>query len=79
MNEEGRIMLDLTAEQRTALASGEAVPYVLEQTECVVVRKDVFERMQHVAYDDSEWTHEEMVALAERAFDDADTAGPITR
>ncbi len=72
-------MLDLTAEQRTALESGEAVPYVLEQTECVVVRKDVFERMQHVAYDDSEWTHEEMVALAERAFDDADTAGPITR
>jgi len=71
------VMLDLTAEQRTALESGEPVSCVLEATECVVVRKDVFERMQHVAYDDSEWTSEEMTALAERAFDDADTAGPI--
>ena len=70
-------MLDLTAEQRTALESGEPVPCVLEKTECIVVRKDVFERMRHVAYDDSEWTSEEMIALAERAFDDADTAGPI--
>lgn len=70
-------MLDLTAEQRTALASGEPVPCVLEKTECVVVRKDVFERMQHVAYDDSELTPAEMISLAERAFDDADTAGPI--
>ena len=70
-------MLNLTAEQRSALNSGEPVPCVLEKTECIVVRKDVFERMRHVAYDDSEWTSEEMIALAERAFDDADTAGPI--
>jgi hypothetical protein len=70
-------MLDLTAEQRTALASGEPVPCVLNQTECVVLRKDVFERIQRVAYDDSEWTPDEMIALAERAFDGADNAGPI--
>jgi hypothetical protein len=47
------------------------------QTECVVVRKDVFERMKHVAYDDSEWTPEEMSTMAAHAFDSADTAGPI--
>lgn len=41
------------------------------------MRKDVFERMQRVAYDDSEWTPEEMLVLAERTFDDADAAGPI--
>jgi hypothetical protein len=70
-------MLDLTAEQRTALEGGEPVPCVLNQTECVVLRKDVFERFQRVAYDDSEWTPDEMIALAERAFDDADNAGPI--
>jgi hypothetical protein len=70
-------MLDLTAEQQTALESGEPVPCVIGATECVVVRKDVFNRFQHVAYDDSEWTAEEMAALAERAFDDADTAGRI--
>jgi len=54
-------MLDLTADQQAALASGEPV-------HCLV---------SNVAYDDSEWTPAEMVALAERAFDDADTAGPI--
>jgi hypothetical protein len=70
-------MLDLSAQQRSALESGEPVPCVLNNTECIVVRKDVFERMQHVAYDDSEWTKEEMIALAERTFDDADAAGPI--
>jgi hypothetical protein len=70
-------MFDLTSEQKSALQGGDPVPCVLNQTECVIVRKDVFERMQHVAYDDGPWTAEEMIALAERAFDDADTAGPI--
>lgn len=28
-------------------------------------------------YDDSDWTDEEMLALAAHAFDDADNAGPI--
>jgi hypothetical protein len=70
-------MLDLTAEQLTAIESGDPVACVLDHTECVVLRKDVFERMQHVAYDDSELTAEEMIAMAQRAFDDADTAGPI--
>jgi hypothetical protein len=70
-------MLDLTAQERKALESGQPVPCTLEETECVVVRRDVFERLQQIAYDDSEWTPEEMMAMAERAFDDADTAGPI--
>lgn len=70
-------MLDLTSQQQTAIASGEPVPCFLNETECVVVRRDVFERMQRVAYDDGELTDEEMVAMAEHAFDDADTAGPI--
>ena len=69
--------MNLTTEQIMAIAGGEPVSCVLDQTECVVVRKDVFERMQHVAYDDSELTAEEMIAMAERAFDNADTAGPI--
>ncbi len=28
-------------------------------------------------YDDSEWTADEMLLLAARAFDDAENAGPI--
>jgi hypothetical protein len=70
-------MLDLTSEQRAALEGGHPVACVLDHTECVVVRKDIFEQMRRVAYDDRELTPEEMIALAERAFDDADTAGPI--
>ena len=70
-------MLNLSAEQQSALEGGAAVPLVVGPTECVVVRKDVFERMQRVAYDDSEWTAEEMIALAERAFEDTDRAGAI--
>ncbi len=70
-------MLDLTPEQQKTVQDGDPVPFILNQTECVVVRKDVFERMKHVAYDDSEWTSEEMTALAAHAFDSAETAGPI--
>jgi hypothetical protein len=70
-------MLELTAEQRIAIETGKPVPCVVGSTDCVVVRKDVFDHMQHVAYDDSEWTPEEMTALAQRALDDADTAGRI--
>jgi hypothetical protein len=70
-------MLELSPDQQSAVASGEPVSCVVSNTECVVVRKDVFERMRHVAYDDSELTREEMIAMAERAFNDADTAGPI--
>jgi len=70
-------MLDLTAEQLTALETGEPVACTLEQTECIVVRKNVFDRLQRIAYDDSEWTAEEMLAVAARTFDDADRAGAI--
>ena len=70
-------MVDLNRDELGALEKGEPVPCVLGSTECVVLRRDVFERMRRVAYDDSEWTAEEMIALAERAFDDADIAGPI--
>lgn len=28
-------------------------------------------------YDDTDWTEHELLALAARAFDEADTAGPI--
>jgi hypothetical protein len=70
-------MLDLTPEQQRTVEGGDPVPLTVNQTECVVVRKDVFERMKHVAYDDSEWTPEEMSAAAAHAFDSADNDGPI--
>ena len=71
-------MLDLTPEQQQSVTSGDAVPVVVNDTECIVVRKDVFERMKHIACDDSEWTVEEMAASAAHAFESADSAGPIS-
>jgi hypothetical protein len=69
--------MTLTSDQLAALKSGQVVPCLLGQTECVVIRKDIFERMQRARYDDSDWTPEEMLAMAERTFDDADQAGPL--
>jgi len=70
-------MFDLTTEQQKAVSCGEPVPFVLNETECIVMRKDVFDRMKRIAYDAGEWTPEEMIAMAKLAFDDADIAGPI--
>ena len=71
------MMIELTTEQSSTLQSGQPVPCVLDRTECIVIRKDIFERLQPVVYDDSDWTLEEMRALAARAFDDADRAEAI--
>jgi hypothetical protein len=70
-------MLDLTTQQRSAVQSGEPVLCTLDQIECIVIRKDVFERLQQNAYDDSEWTPEEMLAIAARTFDEADRGAAI--
>jgi hypothetical protein len=67
--------VDLNSQQQTSLSQGEVVLVDVEHTECVLVRKDVFERLQQAAVD--ELTSEEMIAAASLAFDDADTCGPI--
>lgn len=57
--------MDFTNEQIRAIKEGEPVPVVLPGGEqCVVVRKDVYERIAHVPYDDSQPTDEELARLA---------------
>jgi len=67
----------LTAEQLQAIQNGIPVPVTVGQTECVLVRKDRFREMQRPAYDDSDWSEEEMTLLAEQMFDDLDHAEKI--
>jgi len=56
--------MDLSNEQIQAILEGEPVPVVLPGGEqCVVIRKDVYERMTHVPYDDSPPTDEESARL----------------
>jgi hypothetical protein len=61
-------MIELTHEQRQELSAPEPVVIDPESREIyVLVRKDVFERIKQLAYDDSPWTDEEMDLLAEEA------------
>jgi hypothetical protein len=60
--------IQLTEEQALAVASSEAVPPIVvdpkTQTNYVLIRKDVYERLTREEYDDSPWTAEERDALA---------------
>ena len=55
-------MIELTEEQRQLLESGKVVEVTDPQTaqRYVVLRKDVYERVQRLLYDDSEWTEDEL-------------------
>jgi hypothetical protein len=60
-------MIELTEQQRQAIARGEDPPTLIDpdtQAAYVLVRKEVYDRMREALYDDSPWTDEEMDALA---------------
>jgi PHD/YefM family antitoxin component YafN of YafNO toxin-antitoxin module len=62
------LMIELTDEQRRELAEREPVA-IDPQTQqvYVLVRKETYERLKELVYDDSPWTDEEMDLLAEEA------------
>ena len=62
----------LTAKQLEAVNRGEAVAVKVDNTECVVLRKDVYHTMRQPDYDDSDWTDEETERLASQMFDGMD-------
>ena len=66
--------MTLTRDQKNAVEHGQAVPITLDGTDCIVVRRDVYERLSRAEYDDTEWHEDELRALASRTFDEADTA-----
>lgn len=72
-------MIEFTNEQRQRLESGKAVDVTDPQTAqlYVVLRKDVYERVQHLLYDDSDWSEDELrLQLARSAKDNGwDEAG----
>ncbi len=69
--------MTLTPQQMNAIRHGEAVPVTVDQTECIVVRKDVFQKIRQIAYDDSDWSDEELEAVAAQTFDALDNAERI--
>jgi hypothetical protein len=64
-------MIELNDEQRRQLESGRAVEVVDAETSrpYVLLRKDVYERVQRLLYDDSEWTEEELRMLLAHSFE----------
>ena len=59
--------MELTAEQERAIQNGQAVAVTVGSAECVVLRKDVYERGEDVDY--GPWTEEEMDMLAAETAD----------
>lgn len=56
----------LNIEQQKAIVSGEPVSLQVAGTDCVLVRKDVYLRLDS-AYDTGPWSIEEMNSLADEA------------
>jgi hypothetical protein len=70
--------MHLTIDQQKAIEDGQAVPLVVEGTECVLLRKDLYDRVKTILeYDDSEWTESETSGMAAIAAEEADKAEPI--
>ncbi len=70
--------MNVTDEQLAAARSGEPVELTANGDTFVLLAKDLFERVRPaLAYDDSDWTDEEMSRVAARTFEDADNARPI--
>lgn len=57
-------MIELSVEQQLELLRGQPVEVVdSDSGECVVLRKDVFERVKRMIYDGSEWGDGELFSL----------------
>ena len=65
-------MIELTEEQRQQLEGGKAVDVSDTNTaqSYVLLRKDLYERVRRLLYDDSDWTEDELrLLLAQSAKD----------
>lgn len=72
-----RKIMNITKEQLEQAKQGQPVELVENGDEFVLVRKDVYEQVPKVRYDDSELSDDELQAIAAQTLEDLDTAGPI--
>ena len=73
-------MLELSEPLQTAVEQQTEPVEVIDprtQVRYVLVRADVFEHLQEVAYDDSPWTEEEKAFLAVESGHDMDETGRL--
>ena len=67
--------MNLSNDQKEAVARGEAVPVLVESTDCIVIRADVFQRFK-AALDD-ELEPEQVGRLIEENMRDEDLGDPL--
>ena len=65
-------MIELTEEQRQQLESGRAVDVSDPETSqhYVILKKDAFERVRGLLFDDSDWTEDELRLMLARSSKD---------
>jgi hypothetical protein len=69
--------MNFTTQVDEAVQYGDAVPVWIGTSECILIRRDIFDRAVVRSHDDSEMTDNELQAIAARTLVDLDTAGPI--
>lgn len=67
--------MTLTTEQRQAIENGETVPVTVGETECVIVRKDVYDQI--CAACDQSLPAEVVAGLVEDTMDEYDADDPL--
>ncbi len=67
--------MDLTNDQKEAVVRGEPVPVLVESTDCIVIRADVFQRFK-AALDDG-LDPEQVGRLIEENMRDEDLGDPL--
>jgi hypothetical protein len=65
--------MNISAEQKQAVESGQAVPLVVDGTACVLIRQDVFDRVKRIVYDD--FDPEETYEAVLKAWDEEEDPG----
>ncbi len=63
--------MQLTTDETQAIENGQVVSVAINKTECVILRKDLFERVKYLIYDDSELSPDEMRHLLARLGSEA--------
>jgi hypothetical protein len=58
--------MQLTSDETQAIENGQVVSVAVNATECVILRKDLFERVKYLIYDDADLTQEEMRQILAR-------------
>lgn len=68
--------MNITEKQQKEIEHGEAVPVTVGKTECILLRRDVYEKVRNLVYDDSDLSDDELRAVFARGIESSDWNDP---